>query len=114
MVNTTSKQRYLAFLGIACFWINPAVKWLKSGASVDFQTISYAVKEQVRPSYGRVVPSWAQLLRLLGLGVFIYYMLTSISIVDDELIFIWNNLFIIVFGAALFFIIPFLFQKQDR
>jgi len=114
MINNTSKNRYLALLGLACFWVNPAVKWMQSGANIDLQTIFLAMKEQVFPSYGRVVPLWAQFLRFIAGGVFIYFMLTSISIVDDELNFIWNNLLLIFFGGAMFVAIPFLFPKENK
>ena len=114
MINTTSKNRYLAFLGMACFWVNPAVKWIQSGANIDFQTIFLAIKEQVFPSYGRLVPLWAQFLRLIAGGLFIYFMLTSVSIVDDELKFAWSKFGLIIFGGVMFSVIPFLFPKQDK
>ena len=114
MIKTTSKNRYIAFLGLSCFWVNPAIKWMQSGSNVDFKIISQALKEHVFPSYGRMVPLWAQFVRLIGGGIFIYCMLTSVSIVNDELIFNWNNLLLIFFGAAVFSVIPFLFPKQDN
>jgi len=109
-----SKYQFLALLGIACFWVFPAFNWFKSGGTFKSSKIISTLKEDIYPTYGKQIPAWGHVLRLVGFVAFIYFMIRVVKLVDDELVFNWNYFFPAAFSAALFFLLPFVFQRKTQ
>ena len=112
--DTVSKYQYLALLGFACFWIYPSINWFKSGAKFNTSEAVKTLKEDAYSTYSRKLPIWAHALRGLGLVGFIYFMSSAVRTVNDELVFNFNYYFPAAFSAALFFLLPFVFQRKTQ
>lgn len=107
-----SKYQILALLGFACFWIYPAINWFQSGTKSNASEVVKALKDDAYPTHSRKLPIWAHALRLSGLMAFICFMLGAVRTVNDEIIFNWNYFFPAAISAALFFLLPFAFQRK--
>ena len=107
------KYQYLALLGFA-FWIYPAISWFKSGSKFNSSEILSTLKDNVYPTYGRKIPSWAHVIRLIGFAAFLYFMSGAVEVLNDELFFNWKYYFPAAFSAAIFFLTPFIFQRKTQ
>jgi len=114
MSAAVSKYQFLAFLGFACFWAYPTIHWFKSGSKVNSSKVITTLKEDIYPTYGRQIPGWAHGLRFMGFAGIIYFMFGAVRMVDDEIVFNFNYFFPSAFSAALFFLLPFVFQRKAQ
>ncbi len=114
LTDTTRKYQYLALLGFACFWIYPTINWFKSGSKFNTSEVVKTVKKDVYPTHGKKIPAWAHVLRLIGLAGLVYFSSSAVRTVNDEFVFNFNYFFPTAFGAALFFLLPFVFQRKTQ
>ena len=110
--DTVSKYHHLALLGFACFWIYPAISWFKSGSKFKTSEVVKTLKEYAYPTYGKKMPWWVHVLRLICFAAFMYFMLGAVQTLNDEIIFNGAYFFPAGFSAALFFLLPFAFQRK--
>ncbi len=110
----TQKTNVWAFAGLVCIFLPGIVVWAINGMRVDSLKLKAGLLETLLPSYSRVVPIWAQSLRIIGLGIFIYFTSKSITVIDGELELSFDYYWIALLGGMLFFCLPFMFPKNDK
>jgi len=112
LTHALNKNQILVLLGFACFWAYPTINWINSDSKINYSKMIKTLKEEVYPTYGRQIPGWAHGLRVVGFGGFLYFMIGSADVLNDELVFNWNYIFPAAISAALFFSLPFVFQRK--
>lgn len=112
--DTLVKYQHIALLGFACFWAYPTINWFKSGSKFNTSEVIKTLKEDAYPTYGKQLPAWAHILRLIGFVAFMYLMFGAVRVMNDEIVFNFNYFLPAVFSAALFFLLPFVFQRKFK